>query len=410
MYKRQNYTSTARVNINNSIDSSNNFSKTYTEKSTHTSSEFSSRNSANQHYNDNRYKLRNDEAAVHKKDIKNSISTYLNNHYGYQIRNTKDYFRILGKKKHPEYAKHTEAYNESKQVFAKMKSNEPFSKFENEFTNVVAYFEDVVTRYPGPKKKDKKIRYASYYNLAKLYYYLDNVEKTKEYGQKIIDNDHSKFDGKTFIRMSNSLDKLFKANKTKSRHRDVVTNDLAVGSESIEEEEIETEKAYLILRTNDTLTIGVTKSNVNSIGKSLKMYRLNEDGTIKDERVYDANLCKELIFLNGTHYKTISFKNYTSSNNSGITTIGPSPNLCKVVYESDKLSLYSFNDQEPVLFIKGEKNGKSTKSPKFVFGVNKSLMKYAEGCSSLTSKLENKEFKNTFESLTMFCKELNSCK
>ena len=89
---------------------------------------------------------------------------------------------------------------------------------------------------------------------------------------------------------------------------------------------------------------------------------------------------------------------------------GAAEKLCKVLFESDKINLYLFNNEEPVIFIPGNKKGKSTLSTGFVFGFKKNLTKLAEGCPALIEKVKNKAFKNNIDDLVQFCKELTSCK
>lgn len=101
-----------------------------------------------------------------------------------------------------------------------MNHKEPIQNLEKELQEIITYFENVIPKYSGKKKKFKKMRYASYYALGKMYYYLDNPSKTKEYGQKLIDNDYSKRDGKYLVKIGKTLESRFTANQIKTRHFD----------------------------------------------------------------------------------------------------------------------------------------------------------------------------------------------
>lgn len=188
------------------------------------SKNFSKYSQAKDYYNNNKYNIRDNYKVSHRKRMISRINYYLNDTYGYPIQNSKDNFWILGKKKHPEYNNHIKAYNEAKNILAKMKYNEPIDEIKKEMQPVITYFIKTVDKYPGKKKKMRKMRYASYYNLAKIYYYLDNTDKTIEYGQKIIDNDYDKKDGNRFIKKGKDLKKRLDANKTTTRHFEINQN------------------------------------------------------------------------------------------------------------------------------------------------------------------------------------------
>ncbi len=412
------YTSTGSVSIENSINPNDSYDNTYKEEDNYESKDFTSRGKANDFYNNNRFKIRNDHRTKHRKSIIKRIKSSLNRTYGYIIFTGQDNFWILGKKKHPEYAKHMEVYKQAEAIFAKVKSNESVEALREEFKPVIEYFEAVIPRYQGKKKRQRKMRYASYFNIAKIYYYLDQPEKAKEYGQKIIDNDYDKGDGRRMISSSESLLKSFEINKTNSSHMEVVTkNEANVLPEPKEEKapalKGEVTKAYLINKKSDTLIVDIKKSNLNNITYSILIAAYDESGAIIGDKEVKASTCKEILFLDGTHYKNINFKE--SSMKGGALSgkalmTGASEKLVEVLFESDKIGLYLFNKKETVIFPVGAKKAKSTLGTSYVFGFKKNLSKLAQGCDTLLEKVNNKEFKNTKESLIQFCKELSACK
>ena len=70
------------------------------------------------------------------------------------------------------------------------------------------------------------MRYASYYNSANLYYQFGMLDKATEYANKVIDNDYDKKDGKSIIKKSIKLKKLFDKNKTTTRNFKIETLDI----------------------------------------------------------------------------------------------------------------------------------------------------------------------------------------
>lgn len=62
------------------------------------------------------------------------------------------------------------------------------------------------------------MRYASYYNLAVLYYYLDDPQNMMKEAQGLILNDYDVSDGKAFERTAIWLKNLFETNNIYTRH------------------------------------------------------------------------------------------------------------------------------------------------------------------------------------------------
>ncbi|QXP61167.1 hypothetical protein [Olleya sp. HaHaR_3_96] len=213
-----NYTSTGTLIINNSV-SGGSKTQNYSEKKAYKSSDYSTYNKARDYYNNNKDNLRNKQNASHKSIIVNNAKAYLNATFGFvPTINKYEFFWILGSKKHPEFENHHINFDKLKVIIDNMKYDQPIDELEKELEPVITYFENVVEKYQGKKKKLRKVRYASYYNLANIYYYLDQPEKCEAYGQKIIDNDYDKSDGRYFIRIAKNLKQKLESNKVDSRH------------------------------------------------------------------------------------------------------------------------------------------------------------------------------------------------
>jgi hypothetical protein len=391
-----NFYSTGSVDVQNAL-TARNYNKQYNLKDKYTSSEFSSYSQAVSYYNNNKYRLRSKYARQHKSSMRTSTNYYLNDTYGYPVNNKRDIFWILGKKKHPEYGKHKVNYEKAKAILAKMKHNEPIDAIATELEPIISYFDETAKKYVGKKKKYRKMRYASYYNNAKIYYYLDNPAKTREYANKLIANDYDKRDGKMFNNMANKLEKRLNANKVTSRHFDVsgdVAPRLAVGNEVL---------AYLITRANDTIQTVIPNRNIPKIGYFVELEVTNDAGNKAIKR-YMAEDCKTLALTNEDMYQVVNFDEAKKGPNS--TAI----KFVKALYESDKIGLYLFNEKELVIKFPNQEKGISTMSSAFAFGLNKQLAKYAVSCPEALAAAQSKEFKNTAESLTKFCKMYTACK
>ncbi|MDH7447846.1 hypothetical protein [Aquimarina sp. 2201CG14-23] len=410
-----NYSSSATLSVNNAIDAQS-YDKGYSESYSYTSGEFSTYKKAQDYYNNNRYSLRDKYKSDHKSQFLGAARGHLINTYGYDIEShNREFFWILASKKHPEFAKHQEAFQTLKSAFEKMQYNKPIDSLKIEVQPVIDYFNNLIPNYQGKKRKIRKVRYASYYNIAKIYYYLDEPEKVKEYAQKIIDNDYDKSDGKYFNKIADKLIEDFKINQTTSRHFEVVTEDLSNEEEDQNDvsTDIEVNQAYLITKDNDTTLVDIKTSDIGKIAYSLKTVEYDLNGKPYGTRVRKAKKCKELVFVDGDKYKNIKFKESSIKNgevDAGQMILGGATDkLCKVLFESEKINLYIFNNKELVILPAGSEKGKSTMSTGYVFGFKKNLTKLAEGCKELQEKVANKEYKNNASDLITFCKELTNC-
>lgn len=420
-----NYKSSGRMNVINA-STSQSYEESFQQRTDYKSSDFNSYYKAEKYYKINKYDIKSNQRSKHRSEIKSTINSYLNSRYGYRSYSSNlEFLWILASKKHPEKKAHHEAYNKLKNIFEKMKYDETTNEIAKELEPVIAYFNGVIARYPGTKRKMRKVKYASYYNLANIYYYLDMPEKTKEYGQKIIDNDYDKSDGRRFLRSAVSLAKTLEENKMKSRHMKILTEDISNVKNEEEEREVlsqqpktaynlELNKAYLITKKNDTVLVDMNTSDIAKIGYDLKTIQYDANGTPIGTRIKKAKGCKELLFTDGLHYKNIKFKE-SSVKSSSVDVAqavlgGATDKLCKVLFESDKISLYKFNNKELVIVPAGSEKGNSTLSMSFVFGFKKKLAKLAKDCPAVADKAKAKKYKNTEESLLKFCNELSDCK
>lgn len=403
-----NYKSIGRVEVLNVLRG-----KTYRDKFIFYASKskhgFDTYSKAQHYYDNNRITIRDQYWQKHLKEMQEDVRDYLNSTYGYPVRASNDYFWILGSKKHPEYSKHHEAFNKTISAFSNMSYLEPTANIEKELQPVIDYFEDVIKRYPGSKRKKRKVRYASYYNLAKLYYYLDNVGKMKEYAQKLIANDYDKSKGKRFLKDADRLQRLMTVNIVRSRHFDILEDDTNNNSQEDTEETEEVDDtsngivAYLITKANDTIQASISKKAIKKIAYSADLKVNDGTGgyTIKN---YKAQFCKTIALTNEDVYQVIEF------DEADISVSNSTPQkFAKVLFESAKISLFLFNEKELVLKFPNDSKGISTSSSAFVFGLNKKLATLATDCTTVLDKTNSKAYKNTVESLVEFCSDFSKC-
>ena len=146
-----------------------------------------------------------------------SVMNHLNEKYGFQPTEEKDYLWILDNK-NEEGKTQLEAIGAIKTIFNDAAADKPTTQLEEELKPLMDYFNSMKKRYTGTTKADKKMRYAACYNLSKIYYHLDKPEDAKKEGQLLIDNDYDTKDGKRLIERAQVLLDEFNTKQIYTRH------------------------------------------------------------------------------------------------------------------------------------------------------------------------------------------------
>ncbi|MDX2045481.1 MAG: tetratricopeptide repeat protein [Chitinophagaceae bacterium] len=188
------------------------------EKSTYKTGESSSATEAVNGYNNKLLETKSSLAQQLANAALNNLNNSLNNLYGYREQRANDILWILNNKRHAEYDGHQKAWNNFRNAIVLMSADEPLNKVKEKMQPVIDYFEKAKDRYSGTGKEDKKLRYASYYNLAKIYYYLDQPDKAIREADALAMNDYDAGDAKFLRGMAESLENLFRKNNMRTRH------------------------------------------------------------------------------------------------------------------------------------------------------------------------------------------------
>ncbi len=156
------------------------------------------------------------------KNCVNRAMTYLtrqlNDDFGYAEKTVTDQMWIVGNKKHPEYQAHRQAFLTLSEVLFSVSANRPLDGIHEQLRPAIDYFESIKKRYPSTSKHDRKIRYASYYNLATLYYYLDDPQAMKKEASALVLNAYDTKDGKMLEGWAVDLKNTFSRTNINTRH------------------------------------------------------------------------------------------------------------------------------------------------------------------------------------------------
>ena len=180
--------------------------------------EFSSFLEASLHY---KYRTADFIREITKRSVQGSLNQLTNvitNNYGYAVRTVSDFLWILDSKKHPEYEAHKRAWLSFKQAMFHMNAEEPLDNVRESLAPVIKYYESIARKYSSRSKSDRKLRYASYYNLAKIHYYLDDPDASMRQAGELSMNDYDEKDGKRLELIAFQLKTILRLNKFTGRH------------------------------------------------------------------------------------------------------------------------------------------------------------------------------------------------
>ncbi len=142
----------------------------------------------------------------------------LNAQYGYPARRANDILWILNNKRHKSYRDHQKAWNQFKEAISLVNPNDPLDIVKKKMQPVIDYFEKVKKQYMTSSKEDRKMRYASYYNLAKIYLYLDEPEKAIIEADALAMNNFDERDGRALRQEAEFLENKLRKNNADTRH------------------------------------------------------------------------------------------------------------------------------------------------------------------------------------------------
>ena len=147
-----------------------------------------------------------------------NLSNRMTNNFGFEEVTANDIMWIVDSKKHPEYEAHRKAFRELNNVLFSLTADKPLDGVRKELDPVISYFESIKKTYSTESKHDRKMRYASYFNLAVLYYYLDDPQAMMKEATGLILNDYDARDGKKFEESATRLKDEFKRANIYTRH------------------------------------------------------------------------------------------------------------------------------------------------------------------------------------------------
>jgi hypothetical protein len=159
--------------------------------------------------------------------ISTQTNNWLNSQYGYPVRRVGDILWILNNKRHKSYRDQQKAWSQFKEAIAEVNADEPLDNVKKKLQPVIDYFENAKKLYVTSSKEDRKMRYASYYDLAKIYLYLDEPEKAMTEADALAMNDFDEKDGRMLRQEALLLQDKLRKNNANTRHFTINVNGYA---------------------------------------------------------------------------------------------------------------------------------------------------------------------------------------
>ena len=181
-------------------------------------SEYNSYKAASDYFNNNRDALRGNFIRERVQGAISGLSQAWSNKYGFPVRTGRDELWILDSKSHPDYDGHQKALKTVQELMKTMSADQPVAEIREKLKPTIEYFESLKTKYAKDDKRERKMRYASWFNLGKIYLYLDDMDAAIKEAEGLIKNDYDPKDGKKMIEEAQRVKAVFNKNKANTRH------------------------------------------------------------------------------------------------------------------------------------------------------------------------------------------------
>ncbi|MDR2137954.1 MAG: hypothetical protein LBP50_00115 [Tannerella sp.] len=186
----------------------------------YTSEEYTNRKSASDYWTNNREVLISGFYTRHAMEAARKVSEFASSHFGFPAKKNLRYaIKTIDEQKHVENMSFRSAAETLKALLQSATPDELPDRAR--MGDLVDYFRTIPFKYADPKlKADIRLRYAAYYNLCALYYYMDQPEKVAEYADLLIANGHDPKDGERMKKDAAALLAQFDKTGIRTRHFD----------------------------------------------------------------------------------------------------------------------------------------------------------------------------------------------
>jgi hypothetical protein len=185
------------------------------------SDEFTQRKNAADFWNNNREVLISDFYRQLSLKVAAHLSSVATERYGFKSENGRDVIKIIDEKKHNENEPFRNAIASLRKELQSMTIETPMNR--DTINTLIEYFKSIPEKYTDPKHKaDVRLRYAAYFNLSKIHFYLDEPENAAKYADLLVANGLDVKDGEKLKKEAGELKSAFEKTGIKTRHFNLI--------------------------------------------------------------------------------------------------------------------------------------------------------------------------------------------
>ena len=181
-------------------------------------SEYESKRAAEAYWNNNKETLISKFATELSNAAADRLSyRIMSRAYGFAVEMTTDILQITDEKKHLENTTFRTVCAGVKEKLEAITPNQGLR--EEDVADAIEYFKSIPQKYTDQKlKADIKLRYAAYYNLCKIYLYLEEPQNVHTYADLLIENVYDKKDGEKLKKEADELTKELSKTEITTKH------------------------------------------------------------------------------------------------------------------------------------------------------------------------------------------------
>ncbi len=399
-----NYSSFKIFNPEGEVLFSGNVPNQQTYKSTEITSSSVVKKERNSYFNEFETKFAESVAS----NLYNSVNTALKINFDFV--NERDRQELFVIKKHSSEDQFYKHYNLVKSIFDAADYTTPSSELLRSLENSIAFYESYANKDPRGDKKKKRLYQAGNYNLALIYYYTDQFDKSREYCNRVLASEGK--DGKS-KRLLFSIEKQAELMDINGIHTMHYFRDLEKAIAPSQLAKLEAQKDEISDETRTTVGT-VYKGNVPIVG-TLSLDKDADDmvfcsgGNVKffveeNSVLKEIDLCSPEVtefVIADRKFKKRRFSPSAKGKQEA------SLQILEEVYSSERIKLYKYyssagalSDEKPEFAF--QKNAEeypiSLESTQYLIW-NKGIAKYFEDCADLKLMCENGEIGKNKEDL-----------
>jgi hypothetical protein len=182
------------------------------------SQEYGSRKAAADFWNNNKETLVGDFYNNLSAQSAQRISSSVSSKYGFTpVTGVRDIIKTIDEKKHNENTAFRAATDALRASLQDMTPDKPLDR--EKIDELIAYFKSIPGKYTDPKHKaDVRLRYTAWFNLCKIYLYLDEPENVAQYADLIYPNGYDEKDGEKLNKAAAELKAIIEKTGIHTRH------------------------------------------------------------------------------------------------------------------------------------------------------------------------------------------------